>query len=70
MDSEGGEGMKDDGPVCDSVLRCKKWEKNVPELDGIIFMALWHGLVYKGDFFEFCPWCGKELTWANKEGKR
>jgi hypothetical protein len=41
---------------------CAKWEHNMPALNSILMM---HQVrvknAFKGDKFEFCPWCAKEL---------
>lgn len=50
--------------VCDSVLRCKGWEKNSPKITAAQEMAANHGMEYDGDVYKFCPWCGKERTWV------
>ena len=41
---------------------CKKWEQNMPLLDGCVVIADIHHCQYTGSQFAFCPWCGKRLT--------
>ena len=53
--------------VCDRIFRCPGWERNQPKIDGIFSSAYIHGVKYDGDFFKFCPWCGKEIMWRDSE---
>jgi len=41
-------------PVCDSVFRCRGWEKNRAAMGNI------------AELFPYCPWCGKRRTWKEK----
>lgn len=43
------------GWVCDSVQGCDKWE------------ILWEKQKELTAFFDFCPFCGRELDWQNWE---
>lgn len=56
-----------DGPVCDSVLRCKGWENSMKQILVAQEIAENHGMKYTGDAFKWCPWCGKERTWEKGE---
>ena len=40
---------------------CKLYEQNIKEIDACIGLSTIHGFPYKGEYFRYCPWCGKEL---------
>ncbi len=40
---------------------CENYIKSMKELDSAQAIAWVHGWRYNGEFFKYCPWCGKEL---------
>jgi len=49
--------------VCDSLNKCKGWEKSYKRLsDSIEFFDKCFGGPYTGLPFRYCPYCGKEIT--------
>jgi hypothetical protein len=40
---------------------CDEWIQYAEEIFGVQLFAVTHGIVYKGEPFRFCPWCGKAL---------
>lgn len=46
------------------ICNCKDWKANIDILNGpIVLQAIrMGGGGYSGKPFEYCPWCGKELT--------
>jgi len=41
---------------------CKDWKENMPLINGLASFSILHGSNgYKGKYFEYCPWCGKEI---------
>ena len=44
--------------VCD----CNKFKVNIPKIDSVTMSAWVHGVYWTAEIFEYCPWCGKELT--------
>jgi hypothetical protein len=40
---------------------CERWIRNKENLDTVFAVSYVHGFNYNGEFFDFCPWCGKEL---------
>jgi len=43
---------------------CDKWKANIDKINApITLQAVKSGTAgYDGDYFEFCPWCGKPLS--------
>ena len=40
---------------------CERWEKNFIKLRVSVLVAKENDVPYKGEMFDHCPWCGKEL---------
>lgn len=38
---------------------CEMWKDNYPMLENITMISSIHGVKWTGEFFKFCPWCGK-----------
>ena len=50
--------------VCDSLNKCKGWEKSYKRLsDSIEFFDKCFGGPYTGLSFTWCPWCGSKIDW-------
>ncbi len=43
------------------ICRCARWESNTTELEIMMRSQIVCKGGYKGEPFEYCPWCGKEL---------
>jgi len=42
---------------------CKGWQKSADQIFSVqVLVALTKGMLYTGDQFKFCPWCGKDLA--------
>ena len=48
---------------------CERWEKSFPQIQSAQLMAFYHGIVYSGEVFEFCPWCGRKTHRKDHEGE-
>ena len=46
---------------------CEEWGKSMAELAAISVFYSVHGLTYKGEPFDFCPWCGTKLVKDSEE---
>lgn len=47
--------------------KCPYWKDNIEEINRHLTISFIHGINYKGKSFEFCPYCGHELTEAEEK---
>jgi len=47
--------------VSSRYCECKKWKKNWAEVSDIFWDSWNHGEEYRGESFEYCPWCRSKL---------
>lgn len=57
--------------VCDRLNECEGWEKSYRQINDAIIFCHSHSVApkYYGVPFKFCPWCSKEIKWAEWERK-
>jgi hypothetical protein len=41
---------------------CDEWQENIADMISCRQFSAIHGCPYIGDDYEYCPFCGKELT--------
>jgi hypothetical protein len=46
---------------------CLLWKKNFEFIKGLFVFGSIHELIYKGDIFCYCPWCGEKLIEEENE---
>jgi len=46
---------------------CDKWFKNIEQVDSCIVYSTLHQHPFTGEYFSYCPWCGKKLKEEEKD---